>query len=130
MPGCVFHIVRVHRSVQLELRTAVFVAAGVVQRDSPLPELRRRVRGQLDQRVESSNRLGHAAVPEIGHSAVEGGLGGSCGWLSVGASGSAAEYEGERYHYHVPKVPKVLWVPKVLAVLKVLGVHEAFAPMR
>jgi hypothetical protein len=40
----------------------------------------------------------------------------------VGASGSAAEYEGERYHYH--EVPKVRGVPEVLAV------HEAFAPMR
>src|SRR5688572_19345599 len=71
MPRRVLDVIRIHRTVRLELRTAVLETAGIVERDATLPELWQRIRPQFDQAVESSNRFHNAATSEVRYSLVE-----------------------------------------------------------
>src|SRR5712691_5479639 len=71
MPRGVFHVVGVDGAVRFELRAAVLIAAGVIERDAALPELGSLVGDELGQSVESNDRFGDVAASEIGHGAVE-----------------------------------------------------------
>lgn len=71
MPRCIFDIVWIHCAVRLELRSTILEAPGVVERDTPLPELRQCVRRDFDQPIEPCNRFLDSAALEIRHSTVK-----------------------------------------------------------
>ena len=71
MPGGVLDVARVHRQVRLELASAVLVAPGVVERDTPLPQLRRRARPRPRHLVEPVGRLLDPPSAEVRHRPVE-----------------------------------------------------------
>src|SRR5688572_15278428 len=65
MPRGILDVVRVDRAMGFELPPAVLVLAGVVQRDPSLPQLRRRRRHELHERVKARGRFGDAASLEV-----------------------------------------------------------------
>src|SRR5437867_3552344 len=71
MPRGVLNVVRIHGAVGFKLGPAVFVAAGVIERDPALPELWRNFGGELDQVVEPGGRLDNAPTLKIRDRAVE-----------------------------------------------------------
>ena len=71
MPRRVFDIVGIHGAVGFELRTAVLVSAGVIERDSALPELWRNCGNLLRQFVEPGYRLVNPSAQKIRARAIE-----------------------------------------------------------
>ena len=71
MPRGVLDVVGIHRPVQLELPAAVVIAAGVIKRNAPLPELRSESGRELRHAVEFIGGLRKAAGFEIGNCTLE-----------------------------------------------------------
>ena len=71
VPGRILDVVGIDRAVRLELRAAVVVAPGVVERDAALPELRRCVGSERDDAIETGDRLLDASREEVFDRAVE-----------------------------------------------------------
>ena len=71
MPCGVFDIVRVHGAMEFTLGAAIVVSARIVERNPPLPKLRRGTRNQLRDFVEPGNGLLDAALLEVGCGAIQ-----------------------------------------------------------
>ena len=71
MPRRVLHIVGIHRAVRLELAAAVVVAAGVVERDATLPELRRGLTARRTTAIEPATESSMRPAMKSATAAVE-----------------------------------------------------------
>jgi hypothetical protein len=70
MPDRILHVIGIHGSVRLKLRTAILVTPGVIESNAALPEFWSDVGNELHQVVETGGRLHDSALLEIRNSAV------------------------------------------------------------
>ena len=84
--------------MRLELTAAVVVAAGVIQRDAALPELRRLIGDGLRQLVKRRGGFGKAPLFEISHCAIQDRL-----WaLLFPDAESRHKSQNQHRRFHVP----------------------------
>ena len=75
MPGGIFHIIGIHRLMQLKLLAALFVLPGIIKRQPSLPELRRGFGRELDDFVECCCGLLRLCLEKEGNALPKSGVG-------------------------------------------------------